>query len=1291
MVKFARRQAAFLKWLIIIILVTFAILTISLRIFLPNLDEARAPLQHWVQKATGFDITFSSVTGHWDLLVPSLSLHSLSLSPQDSKQIILTAEEINIQLDLWKSLLKREPTFSNISIDGLRLDLTQLPESENTQDISLKMQLERLFLVGLGHFSVQNSTLIVLSSANEPEVIEIESLLWDSLAGKHQVEGVLSVQGTSLNQVEVKGIFTEKKGLSTLDGDFYLNVENVSLTNWITQFVNPEIAIEQARVDGEIWLTVEKGLPKSAHLSLNNSYLRWSHNSSLTEDKPISQVLNIRQGNVFLTKEAASSWKLVTDNLVIKTGGRLWPNLDLKLQFTENDWLVNIAQLDLFLLMPLRDVFALPSEVKLAISSLSPKGMVQDLRIAGVKNEPLSYSADINNVTFEHWGYLPEVHKLYLSLMGQGMHGKIELAMQKDHLPYGAFFQAPLVIEQGNVSLYWVVEKDSVLIWSDNIAVRSPELSVLGEFRLELPREGSPWLSFYAEANLTNAGEAWRYLPTLALGEELTNYLSAAIRGGKAKNAKLLWNGDFSTFPYRDLQGIFQAYVPISNGEFSFDTDWPMLTELDLDLLFQNDSLYLNASNVNLMGARGFDITGEIASFSDKKSMLTIGAKIESSGIILRDYMLATPLVDSVGAALTHLQVDGGMDATIALNIPLNGDKVHVEGTAKLKNNTITLVRPRVMLTDFTGNVEFENDIVWADGISATLLEQPVNLEFKGETESEDYLVGIKVNANWDANKLKSALAAPDVSMITGRSHWDMALGIALKDTGFTYDVDLKADLTNLNIDFPAPFTKPLLKKSEGHLKASGDAERLLAQIELPNWKYQAEVDITKALPDVTRSQMVIGKGELSLNPLLGNAINIRTPTLDVVAWKKAWDQYQLANKDNHEGLPFTLHLPSRVNVKVNKVLTGDMTFNKLSMSVRNKSGVFRIIVGSEELAGYAWWERGKKLSMSIEHLFLNIDVDKLKKKTDQRKNRPEQQSLQAEQKLMAMLPSTDLNVDELWFQGYRLGKLDATLIKSPNQLLLSRFFLDGGETKFSATGKWGINRKGQSHTRFDFDIEGENSSDLMGRFAVSEGIQDASFMSKATLNYSGAPWSMKVETLDGSVETTLGKGYVSGVGGAGKLLGLFSLDSILRKIKLDFSGVFEDGLAFDGISGTALITNGVIESNNIKMKALAGDMFIKGSANLVENQVDADVRFIPDLTSGIPVFTAFAVTPQTALYVLALTTVISPVIEAFTQVKYRVTGPIDDPVVKEVSRRTSEVTLPERATQRLRSEQQGR
>ncbi len=275
-------------------------------------------------------------------------------------------------------------------------------------------------------------------------------------------------------------------------------------------------------------------------------------------------------------------------------------------------------------------------------------------------------------------------------------------------------------------------------------------------------------------------------------------------------------------------------------------------------------------------------------------------------------------------------------------------------------------------------------------------------------------------------------------------------------------------------------------------------------------------------------------------------------------------------------------------------------------------------------------------------------------------------------------LPNLTLSIDDFWFQGYKVGKVNVDFQRQGDRLVWDNISLRSGANKFDATGWWKLSDEdNQSH--FEFTMSGDNNTDLMERFGITSGIQKAPFEMSSSLSWDGSPWSPKVETLNGDIESKLGSGIISDVSGAARLMGLFSLDSILRKMQLDFTGVFDKGMAFNSITGSGVIENGLFVTNDIEMDAVAGNMSIRGQADLRTQHVDAEVEFTPDLTSGIPVISAFAVAPQTAILVFAVTTALSPVIDVITQVRYEVKGPLDSPQVNELSRSKGSYQVPEK------------
>ena len=332
----------------------------------------------------------------------------------------------------------------------------------------------------------------------------------------------------------------------------------------------------------------------------------------------------------------------------------------------------------------------------------------------------------------------------------------------------------------------------------------------------------------------------------------------------------------------------------------------------------------------------------------------------------------------------------------------------------------------------------------------------------------------------------------------------------------------------------------------------------------------------------------------------------------------------------------------------------------------------------SAQAKGQASYLAPYDLNVALERLHINIPALDEMEEGDNLPSTDLSQPLisSLDRQLHQQLPNLTLSIDDFWLQGYKVGTAKVDMQRKQDRIEWKEIAFKSGDNEVDINGDW-LLKDEVSQTNFNLKVKSKNNSELMERFGISSGIQKAPFELNSDLSWDGAPWSPKVNTMNGKVASKFGKGVISDVSGAARLLGLFSIDSIIRKMQLDFTDVFDKGMAFNSISGSGELDRGVFVTNNIKMDAVAGEMNIRGLADLNTRTVDAEVDFTPDITSGIPVLTAFAVTPQTALYVLAITTVISPVVEVFTEVNYSVKGPLDSPTVTEISRSKGEYSLP--------------
>ena len=1282
-------------WSLASVLTLFAILVTSFRVLLPHLDYFQSDISQWINRATGLEFHATHVSGYWDNLHPYLSLQGLSAKLPDGSKVKLSADEIDVEIDFWQSLFKLQPIVADLRVNGLNLDIHTInlnaPSAASTkekpsEDQSFLKTIDQLLLRQLDSFSLKNSTVYYQSLDGGTRKLDIDTLSWKNQGRRHRFQGLVSIADAKINSLHVNANFVDHGSLNNVSGEFYVSVHNVLVAPWLTKHLKLETGIEKGQVSFKSWLTLKNSQPVEALIKLEPSELVWKGAKK--------HKLSIKSG-VFNLSPEGEGWKVVGQSLDIKTDNKKWPNLEVAFDWHPSQWRLNISQLDISAVTPLFKLVSGFKSTNQLLDKLNPGGQLQDIRVSmGHSIQSLQYSASLTNGSMSQWYLLPETHHLEATVAGNAQKAVVLANLENDELPYGDVFQAPLNIKNGQVKIVWQKDSDGWSLWSNDVKVKTPDMSVVGEFKLDMPNEQSPLLSFYAEASLKNAGETWRYLPTLALGQSLTDYLSAAIQGGKVNDAQLLWYGRLSDFPYTKHNGIFQASVKLQDGKFAFDTKWPAINDLQLNLSFQNDAMYLDATHADLNGVKALSIKGGIAHLT-ADGHLKLKAKVEGPGSAVRDYMTATPLVDSVGAALTTIQINGPVKSDFQLDIPLNGNTPHVRGYADLDNNLVHVKTPAMDLTSVTGRINFDGDVVNSKLLTGKLLGQPIKLNFSGENGSKAYDVKIHLDGDWQVKPLEPYVGKRCISRLSGSAPWSTQVDIQLKDTGFTYQVNGVADLKTVTSKYPYPLTKASGVEEKAKLQVSGNQESISARLAIPNLKYQTEIDIRKDVPVLKANYVVVGNGNFKVSPVVGNSVVVRTDKFNLDKWNEILfpstsASAQSAKKSTSTMGSIEIPTPQKITLDVPNLIFATLDWHDVKFNAKRKALGWYMSLNSLEAEGEANYIDPYDLTVSLDRLQIYVpSLDESEKK--QKKSLFEAASHQEQHVISSFdrefhkaVPNITLAIKDFWFQGYRVGQLHLNLLRKNDKLEWTKLSVSSGTNHVDATGYWLLNGD-TSKTKFDITVKGKNNSDLMQRFGITSGIQKAPFDITSTLEWDGAPWSMQLDTLNGTVHTKLGKGVIPNVSGAANLLGLFSLDSIIRKMQLDFSGIFDKGMAFNSITGSGTIKDGVFVTNDIKMDAIAGLMKIKGVANLNTQMVDAEVNFTPDMTSGIPVLSAFAVTPVTALYVLAVTTVISPVVEVFTQVNYEVKGPLDNPKVTEVSRSKGEFKLPEKLRDELK------
>jgi len=222
-----------------------------------------------------------------------------------------------------------------------------------------------------------------------------------------------------------------------------------------------------------------------------------------------------------------------------------------------------------------------------------------------------------------------------------------------------------------------------------------------------------------------------------------------------------------------------------------------------------------------------------------------------------------------------------------------------------------------------------------------------------------------------------------------------------------------------------------------------------------------------------------------------------------------------------------------------------------------------------------------------------------------------------------------------------------------------------------SASGATGKVSKDRRSTALDFKLDINDSGDLLARFGMKDVIRKGKGKIEGQIEWQGSPISLDYPSLSGTFNVNLEKGeFLKADPGIAKLLGVLSLQSLPRRLMLDFRDVFSEGFPFDFVRGDVTIAKGVARTSNLQMKGVAAAVLMDGSTDIAKETQSIQVVVIPELNAGSASLITATINPLAGLYsFLAQLVLRQPLIAASTQELY-IDGTWLEPRVTKVDRR---------------------
>ncbi len=168
--------------------------------------------------------------------------------------------------------------------------------------------------------------------------------------------------------------------------------------------------------------------------------------------------------------------------------------------------------------------------------------------------------------------------------------------------------------------------------------------------------------------------------------------------------------------------------------------------------------------------------------------------------------------------------------------------------------------------------------------------------------------------------------------------------------------------------------------------------------------------------------------------------------------------------------------------------------------------------------------------------------------------------------------------------------------------------------------------------------------------------------------------FDFSLESIYGKFSTSMKDGRIKKVGNrVTRIFGLFNIDLLAKRLSLDFDDVTKNGFYFNTLNGDFRIDNGNIFTTNLFIKGPSAEMLAVGTTDIINETYDMHVIASPEFGETLPAI-ALLGGPITAAATFAaekLAKAFGKDINDLIKIKYKVSGPWDNPVIKIMDKNT--------------------
>ena len=1283
--------------MIVTAVIAFLVLLLAVRhLVLPYLDDYRGPIADKLTAELGHPVSIASLHGGWDGWNPRLTIDDLAIrdraQPTGAPVLLLPHVDLVVA---WTSLFSLDLRLKELSIDGPQLAIRrdtagrlhiagfEIDPQAQSDDTRVTDWLLRQRAINVRDALVMwNDEL-----RGAPQlVLDHVAFKLDQSFGRVRFGLVGSPPAAMASPLDLRGEISASsfKDWREAKGSFYVRLDFADVALW-REWLTVLKPVESGEGAVRVWFDFAGGRATAvvADLELTGVRVRIAPNLPLLD-------LTHLGGHVTWRNEGGKL-ELATRDLTFRTndGQELAP-VALTVSMNEGSdggiagGQLAFDKLEVAPLSTLAEHLPLPERWRHDLGALALRGSVSAGRFAwtGPPDAPTKFSG---SGAFARFGIaasesLPGAASVSGNFTFDETRGDLKLDSRDMLVTLPHVFGEPVVFDSASGRVGWTRNDEALRVTIDDIRFATPHTSGTASGSWRSTPKGPGILELKAQFARADAQNLYRYLP-LTLNPHVRDWLRSAIKEGTVSDVRMALAGDLAEFPFSDpKRGQFLVTFKAADATVDYAPGWPAITNIDADVRFEGAGLLISARSGRVLGAQAGPVKAEISNFGAANPALTIAGEATGAISDFLQFVDKSPIGEWIGHFADGMEATGDGKLAFKLTLPLGKpESSTVQGDYQLLGNAIRLPGAPA-LTQVNGHLLFAEHSMQSRDLTADVFGGPAKIALT----SADGSVRIAASGSANLASLRSEFDSALTQRLSGATDWQLAAQSRGDTTTWTLDSSLKG----VAIDLPAPIGKTAdeivpLRVERRDVSGKGGEDTLTIDYRT-NLRLIAHRQLGKDASQIDRALLLLGPA----------AARGGTPDRPGV-----WVRGQIADFDLDEWLavyakespkaPPGAPAPPRsagglelngLDVEVGRLDVFGRVLHELKINALRSDSDWRLKLTGREVDGTASW-RGPAPALPNGRVMARLARFVA---PGQEELHPAHSEIDATQRATNTWPELDIAADSLVSRsGHDLGKFELLAQPVGPDWRITKLSLTNPAGRIDGAGWWRIGRENQT-TELELQLDAEDAGAFLDRFGYPVAVRNAPTKISGDLSWAGAPSDFDYPTLSGNFALRTGMGQFTKVDpGIGKLLGVLSLQSLPRRITLDFRDVFSEGFAFDEINGDFKIQKGLMHTANLKLEGPAAQVLISGYIDLANETQQLDVRVKPALSSTFSAGAAvlFLANPIVGAAVGAGTLLAQKLLnnplDTIFSYDYRVSGSWSDPQVTRVSAKPLTAAMP--------------